>query len=93
MPSSQVEGKPSLIFAAAYEFRNIQNLMQKIKRGRCPYHFVEVMVCSSGQSRGRSCVGVAEIVIGGRRGNSTGNVKIRNISNISMFYIPIELLP
>lgn len=35
-------------FAAAYGFRNIQNLVQKMKRGKCPYHFVEVMACPSG---------------------------------------------
>ena len=37
-----------LRFAAAYGFRNIQNLVQKLKRGRCPYHYVEVMACPSG---------------------------------------------
>ena len=44
----QVEGRPALRFAAAYGFRNIQNLVQKMKRGKCPYHFVEVMACPSG---------------------------------------------
>ena len=37
-----------LRFAAAYGFRNIQNLVQKLKRGRCLYHYVEVMACPSG---------------------------------------------
>ncbi|KAJ0001427.1 hypothetical protein NQD34_006447 [Periophthalmus magnuspinnatus] len=37
-----------LSFAAAYGFRNIQNLVQKLKRGKSPYHFVEVMACPSG---------------------------------------------
>ena len=36
-------------FAIAYGFRNIQNIVQKIKRGKCPYHFVEVMACPSGK--------------------------------------------
>lgn len=44
----QVDGKEVLKFAAAYGFRNIQNLVQKIKRGKSPYHFVEVMACPSG---------------------------------------------
>ncbi|XP_020606297.1 probable cytosolic Fe-S cluster assembly factor v1g210509 [Orbicella faveolata] len=44
----QVDGKEALKFAAAYGFRNIQNLVQKIKRGKSPYHFVEVMACPSG---------------------------------------------
>ena len=42
------EGKPVLKFAIAYGFRNIQNLVQKLKRKKCPYHFVEVMACPSG---------------------------------------------
>lgn len=45
----EVDGKAVLKFAAAYGFRNIQNLVQKMKRGKCPYHFVEVMACPSGQ--------------------------------------------
>ena len=36
-------------FAIAYGFRNIQNIVQKIKRGRLNYHFVEIMACPSGK--------------------------------------------
>ena len=36
-----------LKFAVAYGFRNIQTLIQKIKRKRCDYQFVEVMACPS----------------------------------------------
>lgn len=43
------EGQVLLRFAVAYGFRNIQNLVQKLKRGRCPYHYVEVMACPSGR--------------------------------------------
>ena len=43
-----VDGKIELNFALAYGFRNIQNLVQKMKRGKCNYHFVEVMACPSG---------------------------------------------
>lgn len=46
------EGRVLLHFAAAYGFRNIQNLVQKLKRGRCPYHYVEVMACPAGSWRG-----------------------------------------
>lgn len=42
------EGQVLLRFASAYGFRNIQNLVQRLKRGRCPYHYVEVMACPSG---------------------------------------------
>ena len=34
-------------FAAVYGFRNIQNLVQKMKRRKCTYDFVEVMACPS----------------------------------------------
>lgn len=37
-----------LRFAIANGFRNIQNLVQKLKRGKSVYHFVEVMACPSG---------------------------------------------
>ncbi|XP_046893433.1 cytosolic Fe-S cluster assembly factor narfl [Hypomesus transpacificus] len=42
------DGVVLLRFAATYGFRNIQNLVQKLKRGKSPYHFVEVMACPSG---------------------------------------------
>ncbi|KAG7401811.1 hypothetical protein PHYBOEH_010274 [Phytophthora boehmeriae] len=43
-----VEGKEVLKFAIAYGFRNIQSIMTKIRRSRCPYHYVEIMACPSG---------------------------------------------
>eukprot|EP01133_Synstelium_polycarpum_P009147 gene9147-10732_t len=43
-----VDGKDVLVFAKAYGFRNIQNVVRKIKSGKCNYHFVEVMACPSG---------------------------------------------
>lgn len=42
------EGKVVLRFAIANGFRNIQNLVQKLKRGKCTYDYVEVMACPSG---------------------------------------------
>ncbi|KAG0236466.1 hypothetical protein BGW42_003372 [Actinomortierella wolfii] len=44
----EVQGKIVLRFAAAYGFRNIQNLVRKVKGSKSPYHFVEVMACPSG---------------------------------------------
>ena len=38
--------------ALAYGFRNIQNIVQKIKRKKCPYDFVEIMACPSGCTNG-----------------------------------------
>lgn len=49
------EGRILLHFAAAYGFRNIQNLVQKLKRGRCPYHYVEVMACPAGSCATGAC--------------------------------------
>ncbi|NXA77794.1 NARFL factor, partial [Thryothorus ludovicianus] len=46
------DGEVLLHFALAYGFRNIQNLVQKLKRGKCPYHYVEVMACPSGSLNG-----------------------------------------
>lgn len=45
----EVNGETVLRFALAYGFRNIQNLVQKLKRGKSPYHYVEVMACPSGE--------------------------------------------
>ncbi|EFA78611.1 nuclear prelamin A recognition factor-like protein [Heterostelium album PN500] len=43
-----VDGKKVMTFAKAYGFRNIQNVVRKIKIGKLPYDFVEVMACPSG---------------------------------------------
>lgn len=42
------DGVVVLRFAIANGFRNIQNLVQKLKRGKSSYHYVEVMACPSG---------------------------------------------
>jgi hypothetical protein len=42
-------GEVLLRFAAAYGFRNIQNMIQKLKKGKLPYHFVEVLACPRGK--------------------------------------------
>ncbi|XP_043689636.1 protein NAR1-like [Telopea speciosissima] len=44
----EVEGKTVLKFALCYGFRNLQNIVRKIKMGKCDYHFLEVMACPSG---------------------------------------------
>jgi iron only hydrogenase large subunit-like protein len=41
-------GKVILRFAAAYGFRNIQNIIRNIKRGKCDYDYVEIMACPGG---------------------------------------------
>uniref|UniRef100_A0A8C5UTU1 Nuclear prelamin A recognition factor n=1 Tax=Microcebus murinus TaxID=30608 RepID=A0A8C5UTU1_MICMU len=46
-------GQVLLRFAAAYGFRNIQNMILKLKKGALPYHFVEVLACPGGCLNGR----------------------------------------
>ena len=41
-------GQTVLRVAIANGFRNIQNLVQKLKRNKCLYDYVEVMACPSG---------------------------------------------
>ncbi|XP_076281787.1 putative cytosolic Fe-S cluster assembly factor GJ13047 isoform X1 [Lasioglossum baleicum] len=44
----QKNGNTLLTFAIVNGFRNIQNLVQKLKRHKCPYDYVEVMACPCG---------------------------------------------
>ncbi|CAL1280211.1 unnamed protein product [Larinioides sclopetarius] len=46
------DGEVLLRFAIANGFRNIQNIVQKLKRGKSPYHFVEIMACPAGCANG-----------------------------------------
>ncbi|KAI8081275.1 iron hydrogenase, partial [Halteromyces radiatus] len=46
------DGRVLLRFATAYGFRNIQNIVRKIKTGKCTYHYVEVMACPGGCANG-----------------------------------------
>ena len=43
-----VDGKTVFTFATAYGFRSIQNIVRKVKRGKCSYDYVQVMACPSG---------------------------------------------
>ncbi|XP_050532652.1 cytosolic iron-sulfur assembly component 3 [Daktulosphaira vitifoliae] len=44
----EIDGVIVLRFAIANGFRNIQNLVQKLKSKRCYYDYVEIMACPSG---------------------------------------------
>jgi iron only hydrogenase large subunit-like protein len=46
--SLSVGGRVVMRFALAYGFRNIQNIVRKLKRGQCEYQYVEIMACPSG---------------------------------------------
>ncbi|KAM5272697.1 nuclear prelamin A recognition factor [Ctenodactylus gundi] len=47
------DGQVVLRFASAYGFRNVQNLVLKLRKGKFPYHFVEVLACPGGCLNGR----------------------------------------
>ncbi|XP_053850360.1 nuclear prelamin A recognition factor isoform X1 [Vidua macroura] len=47
------DGETVLRFAAAYGFRNIQNMVLKLKKGKFSYHFVEVLACPGGCLNGK----------------------------------------
>ncbi|XP_062162857.1 protein NAR1 [Alnus glutinosa] len=44
----EVEGKTVLKFSLCYGFRNLQNVVRRIKSGKCDYHFLEIMACPAG---------------------------------------------
>lgn len=44
----EVGGEVKLRFALAHGFRNIQNVVRKVKGGKCAYDFVELMACPAG---------------------------------------------
>lgn len=46
----EIDGEVKLRFCLAYGFRNIQNIVQKIKKNTCPYDYVEIMACPSGRN-------------------------------------------
>lgn len=54
-------GLQQLKFAIVNGFRNIQTLVQMIKRNKCPYQFVEVMACPGGCLNGGAQVRPDEI--------------------------------
>jgi hypothetical protein len=44
--------KKTLRFATAYGMSCITNIVRKIKQGKCPYHYVEIMACPKGCNNG-----------------------------------------
>lgn len=43
------DGQVLLRFAIANGFRNIQNIVHKLKRKKCTYDYVEIMACPAGE--------------------------------------------
>ncbi|KAF2883849.1 hypothetical protein ILUMI_22318 [Ignelater luminosus] len=76
------DGKILLRFAIANGFRNIQNLVQKLKRGKSQYHYVEVMACPSG------CLN------GGAQIRPQGGITLKELThNLESLYnsLPVEI--
>jgi len=70
------EGEVLLTFAQAYGFRSIQNLILKMKRGKCNYDYIEVMACPKGCLNG-----------GGQIRSSEGRQKQdEKLENVKKFY-------
>lgn len=77
-----IDGEVRLRFAFAYGFRNIQNIVQQMKRQKCSYDFVEIMACPSGCLNGGGQI----------RGPTTRIDEVRNIyENLSHLNEPIDL--
>ena len=50
--SLTVGGEQVLRFCRAYGFRNIQNVVRRLKAGISPYHYIELMACPGGCANG-----------------------------------------
>jgi len=46
------DGNPLYTFATAYGFRNVRNIMRKVKGGNCSYDYIEIMSCPGGCTNG-----------------------------------------
>lgn len=79
--SLEVDGKEVLKFAAAYGFRNIQNVVQKLKRKRCGYHYIEVMACPSGCLNGGGQIKNEE-----DKSNASQLLSKENLQNVDTAY-------
>ncbi len=44
----EIGGQRVLKFASAYGFKNIQNIIRNIKRGKSDYDYIELMACPGG---------------------------------------------
>lgn len=48
----KVDGSRTLRFATAYGFRSLQSILRKIRKGECPYNYIELMACPGGCNNG-----------------------------------------
>jgi len=76
--SLEVDGEVKLHFAQAYGFRNIQGIIGKMKRSKCPYHFVEVS----------SCLGIRS----GHHGGGGGSARVMSCVIHSFVYLTLQVM-
>ena len=76
-----------LRFARAYGFRNIQTVVNKLKRNTCPYDYVEIMACPGGCLNGggqvqsqTSGVAVAASIAEGQSSGETAKMRLAAVS-------------
>ena len=48
----EIDGRVVLSFLSSYGFRNVQDVVRKLRRGAFPHHFVEMMACPGGCPNG-----------------------------------------
>jgi iron only hydrogenase large subunit-like protein len=81
------EGGPLLKFAQAYGFRNIQNIMRKIKQGKCDYDYVEIMACPNGCVNGGGQVKLKDTQ---KEGLETNQDLVHQVQSLLHQQSPIE---
>uniref|UniRef100_A0A0N4ZI92 Fe_hyd_lg_C domain-containing protein n=1 Tax=Parastrongyloides trichosuri TaxID=131310 RepID=A0A0N4ZI92_PARTI len=74
--------KVLLTAANVFGFKNIQNIVQKIKRNKCTYDYIEVMACPSGCTNGSAQI----------RGELLAD-RVSNLQAINNMYASIPSLP
>ncbi|GAB5367859.1 hypothetical protein AAMO2058_001268000 [Amorphochlora amoebiformis] len=62
-----VGSEEKLNFALAYGFKNIQNVIRKLKRKKSPYHYIEIMACPKGCANGGGQIRPTDTASGGSR--------------------------
>ena len=89
---SDCDGDRKLHFAIVNGFRNIQTLVQKLKRGKCEYDFVEIMACPSGCLNGGAQLKPVSDGVGGNRGAGDPFAeRIRDVyRSLSQIDLPLE---
>eukprot|EP00347_Sterkiella_histriomuscorum_P000664 403374972 len=77
----EIDGKVVMRFAAAYGFRNIQNVIRNIKRGKCEYDYVEIMACPGGCLNGGGQIKPAQFSTSPKDLLDNLEIQMKNMNN------------